>query len=143
MEVSIVNTTVERGSFFDVRVERFLPNPTVKRLNGTLFNEVVCGYSPKSGLLVDLTEWIGFQLNTMFARKGVQSPFEGKVKIPENTIMRIENAKFTDEGQVFFCELSMINYNDDKLITIKATKTLKTVYGEFVHFILFSFGLIN
>ena len=60
LEVSIVNTTVERGSFFDVRVERFLPNPTVKRLNGTLLNGVVCGYSPKSGLLVDLTEWIGF-----------------------------------------------------------------------------------
>ena len=79
----------------------------------------------------------------MFARKGVPSPFERRVKIPENTVMRIENAKFTDERQVFFCELSMINYNDDKLITIKATKTLKTVYGEFVHFILFSFGLIN
>ena len=47
------------------------------------------------------------------------------------------------KGQVFFCSLHMYNETENKHIMIKTTRTLKTVYGEFNHFILFSFGLIN
>ena len=143
LEVSIVNTTVERGSFFDVRAERFSPNLTVKELNGFLFRRLVCGHSPKPGAFVYLTNWIGFQFNTLVRKTGVPSPYIGRVEIPKSTVMRIQNATFADEGQIFFCALSLQYQTQNKLIYIFKTKTLKTVYGEFSLFILLSFDLIN
>ena len=141
--MSIVNTTVERGSFFDVRAERFSPNLTVKELNGVWFHQLVCGHSPKQGAFVYLTRWIGFEFNTLVRKTGVPSPYIERVEIPKNTVMRIQNATFADEGQTFFCGLYLYYQTQDKLIYIIKTKTLKTVYGEFSLFILLSFDLIN
>ena len=81
--------------------------------------------------------------NTLLKETEVSSPYVGRVRIPNMTVMRIENAKFTDKGHVFFCELSVYNRTEKKQIKILTTKTLKTVYGKFSRFILFSFGLIN
>ena len=134
---------MERGSFFDVRAERFLPNLTVKRLNGAFFDGLACGHSTESGAFVYLTNWIGFKYNTLLEETEVSSPYVGRVRIPNMTVMRIENAKFTDKGHVFFCEISVYNRTEKKQIKILTTKTLKTVYGKFSRFILFSFGLIN
>ena len=143
LEVSIVNTTVERGSFFDVRAERFSPNLTVKELNGVLFQRLVCGYSPRPGAFVYLTDWIGFKFNTLVRKPEVPLPYIGRVEIPKNTVMRIQNATFADEGQIFFCTLNLHYQAQNKLIYIIKTKTLKTVYGEFSLFILLNFDLIN
>ena len=56
----------------------------------------------KSGVFVHLTDWLGFQFNTMLIKTGVSSLYAARVQIPSNRVMRIENAKFEDEGTGLF-----------------------------------------
>ena len=71
-----------------------------------------CRFSLNSGLFVDLTDWIELIFNTLVVKTVVSSLYIGRLQIPKNTVMRIENAKFTVEGQVFFCERSMHNQTE-------------------------------
>ena len=130
IEVSVVNDTIERGSFIDIRAERFSPNQTNSGLDGILFDGIVCGFSPFLDNYVELTVWV---TKTMMPRFSVplSTLYEGRIKVPAATVMRIENVTFADEGNVFFCALKIRDRARVRQIPIYKTVKLKTVYGKF------------
>ena len=130
IEISVVNDTIERGSFFDIGAERFSPNQTNSGHDGILFDGIVCGFSPFQDKYIDFTEWDG-PTSTMYPLLPLPLTYQGRIKVPAATVMRIENVTFADEGSVFFCALQIINQTQVKQILIYKTVKLKTVYGKF------------
>ena len=131
IEVSVVNDTIERGSFFDIGAERFSPNQTNSGHDGILFDGIICGFSPFQEKYIQLTLW-SWSGTAMYPLPTLPLTYQGRIKVPAATVMRIENVTFADEGSVFFCALQMHTKTPQiKSIVIHKTVKLKTVYGKF------------
>ena len=128
IEISVVNDTIERGSFFEIAAERFSPNQTNSGHDGILFDGIVCGVSHLPNKYKRLTYWFG---TTMTPHLPLPLTYQGRIKVPAATVMRVENVTFADEGTVFFCALDIVKIAPVKPIVIYKTVKLKTVYGKF------------
>ena len=130
IEISVVNDTIERGSFFDIRVERFSPNQTNSDHDHDeiLFDGIFCGYKPFQDEESELTVW---DRTKMYPSLPLPLTYQGRIKVPAATVMRIENVTFADEGNVFFCALKVLNQIQVKQTLFYKTVKLKTVYGKF------------
>ena len=123
LEISLVNATVERDSYYEIRAERFSPNIT-----DTNFIGIVCGYVFSPGVFSPFTTWVKSSLNSMVLNTILPSAYRGRITIPNKTVMRIHNAEFSDEDTTFFCTLEFLK--KAKFIEIHKMVKLRTVYGK-------------
>ena len=123
MEVSFVNATVQRGSYFEIQAERFSPNVT----DGHIFGGIVCGFERVSNSFTALTQWNAF-LKSMQLLSQVDPDYRGRVSVERKTTLRIKDATFLDENRHLFCRLSY--YNGSDLMSMTKSLKLNTVYGK-------------
>ena len=127
MNVTIKERFVVKNGYFEISACHYSPSTVA---NG--FRGVFCGYKQDNGFLFDLTYWNQFVSHPKMAVKP-ESLFEysGRVAVRNTTIMRILNAKFTDESREFYCKLYYINQITSELNHIQKLVKLETVYGKF------------
>ena len=138
LEISLVNSTVEKGDFFEIRAERFSPE-----ISDASFQEYTCGLLPSSGGLSPFTRWVKAPLHSMVLGANIPETYQGRVKIRDKTVMKIESARFTDEGETFYCMLSYLNQTTFNLIDIRKNVELDPfmVSASIPYFQSFRFSL--
>ena len=124
-----MNSTVEVGNHFEVRAERFAPSITAINFLG-----IVCGYQKAPNVFRPLTQWFKKTFNSMALRPGLPVAYRGRVSVRDKTILRVEDARFADEGTTFYCLLSVMNQTTRGIIDILKTVKLQSVYGKYKHF---------
>ena len=126
LEVSIMNSTVQKGEHFEVWAVQFLPNLIA---NG--FRGVSCGYKVNKLAYIDLTTWDFFRSPPgMRVITPLPLDYVGRVSVHNLTIMRINNAQFMDDGRDFFCKLSYANLTTGKDFEMFKVVKVEAVYGK-------------
>ena len=126
MNVTIKERFVARNGYFEISVYQYSPSTVPDGLRA-----VNCGYKQDNGVLVDLTYWNQFVSPPKMAVKpGLLFEYSGRVAVRNTTIMRILNAKFTDESREFYCKLYYINQLTSEHDHIQKLVKLETVYGK-------------
>ena len=125
-KVALVNSTVQRGDYFEIYP---------KEISGNLTNtsyRIVCGYYDLPTTFNMLTDWNpNLSPPSMIVLPGGPSEYKGRVTVRNSKVMRISNARFEDEGRSFSCQLSNFNISPPNYFHDKVK--LETVYGE--HFL--------
>ena len=127
MNVTIKERFVVKNGYFEISAYQYSPSTVPDGFRG-----VICGYKQDNGVLLDLTYWNQFvSLPKMAVKPGSLFEYSGRVAVRNTTIMRILNAKFTDESREFYCRLYYINQITSELNHIQKLVKLETVYGKF------------
>ena len=126
IEVSLVNSTVELGKSFEVAVTLFWPT-----LSSDGFRGLWCGCKAKSGPLLHLATWDPYRTSPgMAVRSEVIPDFRGRLAVRDVKVLRINNAKFTDEGKIFYCQLFYENKTTGQDAQVIKLLKLEAVYGN-------------
>ena len=122
-----MNSTVQKGGYFDVWAEQYSPNETSDGFRG-----IVCGYNTDQGYFIPMTDWDFFASPTaamvLTTLPTYAQEYSGRVKIQSSTIMRINNADFADEGRNFSCRLTY--KTGPKTKDLIKPVLLETVFGK-------------
>ena len=127
MNVTIMDRFVVRNGYFEISAYQYSPSTVPDGFRG-----VHCGYRQDNGVLFELTYWNQFvSPPKMEVKRKSLFEYSGRVAVRNTTIMRILNAKFTDESREFYCKLYYINQITSELDHIQKFVKLETVYGKF------------
>ena len=138
MNVTIKERFVVKNGYFEISVHQYSPSTALDGFRG-----VNCGYKKDNGVLFDLTFWNQFGSPPKMAVKPLSLfEYSGRVAVRNTTIMRILNAKFTDESREFYCKLCYINQLTSERDHIQKSVKLETVYGKLKSVSPFSFLII-
>ena len=126
LELSMVNSTVQKGGYFELQAVKFSPS-----LIKDGFRGIFCGYTQEDGDLSEMTKW-GFYKSPpgMKVESTLPPDYTGRVTVRNRVIMRISNAKFIDEGRIFYCKVDYQNLTTGKDLDLRKFAKLETVYGK-------------
>ena len=114
--------TVEKGSSYYVR-SPFSPNIT----EASNFTDLSFGYYQTSTDRIPLTVWISNEKRIALKSSSV---FAGRTKILNKTVLRTEDARFSDEGFTFYVACSYFVHGKQNPKVDERTGKVTLVYGK-------------
>ena len=100
LDISLSNVVVQKGGYFELRLEHYLPNRIEDGFAG-----VFCGLKETQGGFTPLTRWAFFGSSPgMKLVNLLPEDYSGRLTV-YNTTLQVNSAEFADEGRYFYCEL--------------------------------------